>query len=101
MCIGIPMKITKCDGILAEGHGRGETRTLNLALLGEQPVGTWVLAFLDSAREVLDEASAVRINAALDAASVVLTGETDLSQHFPDLIGKEPELPEFLRKQSS
>jgi hydrogenase expression/formation protein HypC len=99
MCIGIPMQVIESNGLLAKCQGRGETRTLNLALLGEQPSGTWVLAFIDSAREVLDEKSAIMINAALDGAASILSGATDLTHHFPDLIGREPELPDFLREQ--
>lgn len=97
MCVGIPMQVIECHGLLAKCRGRGETHTLNLALLGEQPPGTWLLAFLDSAREVLDEASAARINAALDGLESIMNGASDISSYFPDLIGRQPELPEFLR----
>jgi hydrogenase expression/formation protein HypC len=97
MCIGIPMKVIECNGIIAKCVGRGQTRAVNLALIGEQSVGTWVLMAIDSAREVLDEATANQINEALDGAELAINSPIDLSKYFPDLIGREPELPAFLK----
>ncbi|MDA8416655.1 MAG: HypC/HybG/HupF family hydrogenase formation chaperone [Betaproteobacteria bacterium] len=101
MCIGIPMKIIECNGLMAKCQGRGETRNLSLALLGEQPLGTWVLMSIDTAREVLDEETAMRINAALDGAVAAMDEPMDLTRFFPDLIGREPELPDFLKGNKS
>jgi hydrogenase expression/formation protein HypC len=101
MCIGIPMKIIECNGLMAKCQGRGETRNLSLALLGEQPLGTWVLMSIDTAREVLDEETAMRINAALDGAVGIMDEPMDLTRFFPDLIGREPELPDFLKGNKS
>lgn len=97
MCLGLPMQVIECHGYVALCQGRGGTRQLDLALVGEQASGTWLLAFIDAAREVIDAESARRINAALDGLEAAMDGETDLSAHFADLIGRAPELPPHLR----
>lgn len=101
MCIGIPMQIIESNGFTARCEGRNEIRIVNMALLGEQPVGTRVLVFLDSAREILDEERATLINAALDGATRILHDPVSLDRYFPDLTGREPELPAFLREPES
>lgn len=95
------MQIIESNGFAARCQGRGEIRVVNLALLGEQPVGTWVLVFLDSAREILDEERASLISAALDGATRILHNPVSLDSYFPDLTGREPELPAFLREPES
>lgn len=97
MCVGIPMQVLRCEGVFAICEGRGETRRLNISLLGAQPAGSWVLAHLDWARETLQADEAARIGAALDALECIMRGETDIADKFADLIGREPQLPEFLR----
>jgi hydrogenase expression/formation protein HypC len=100
MCIGIPMRLAS-DGIgraFAEGRGQGET--LDLMLVGEQPAGTWVLAFRGAAMRVLSAEEARDTNAALDALEAVLAGDRDVDAHFADLIDREPILPEHLRGRS-
>ncbi|MDD3528855.1 MAG: HypC/HybG/HupF family hydrogenase formation chaperone [Gallionellaceae bacterium] len=101
MCVGIPMRVVRCDGLTALCAGRDGERRLDLALVGEQPPGTWLLAFLDGAREVIDAEAAARIEAALDGLAAAMDGETDLSRYFADLIDRPPELPEFLRGGTS
>lgn len=97
MCVGIPMQVVSCDGLTALCSGRGGERRLDLALVGEQPPGTWLLAFLDAAREVIDAQAAAQIEAALDGLAAAMNGETDLSRYFADLIDRPPQLPDFLR----
>lgn len=97
MCLGLPMQVIECTGYVALCRGRGGTRQIDLALVGEQPPGTWLLAFIDAAREVIDADSAARINAALDGLEAVMAGETDISAHFADLFERTPELPPHLR----
>lgn len=75
MCIGIPMRVVESGEFFAICEGRGEWRRLDVMLIGAQPVGTWVLAFLDAAREVIDEARAKQINEALDQLEAALRGE--------------------------
>ncbi|NTV97140.1 MAG: HypC/HybG/HupF family hydrogenase formation chaperone [Thiobacillus sp.] len=97
MCVGIPMQVVSCDGLVALCSGRGGERRLDLSLVGEQSPGTWLLAFLDSAREVIDPATAAQIDTALDGLEAAMNGETDLTRFFADLIDRPPELPAFLR----
>ena len=59
--------------------------------------GDWLLTFLDSARETIDTERAAMINSALDALERVATGENNFDDCFADLIGREPQLPDFLR----
>jgi len=95
MCVGIPMRVEEGD-LVAWCQGRTGRKRINMMLVGPQPAGTWVLAFLDSAREVLDEEGARRINDALDAVDAVLRGEVpDVDALFPDLVGREPQRPDF------
>ncbi|MEW7978081.1 MAG: hypothetical protein AB2814_11885 [Candidatus Sedimenticola endophacoides] len=58
-----------------------------MMLIGAQPVGTWVISFLGSAREVISEEDAVNINKALDGLSAIMNGEgqIDVDHYFPGL----------------
>jgi hydrogenase expression/formation protein HypC len=97
MCLGIPMQVIGVEGVFALCQGRGETRRLNMSLIGEQPLGTWVLAHLEWGREVLSTEGAARILDALDALERVMQGDSNIEDLFADLTGREPQLPEFLR----
>ena len=99
MCIALPMQIVECRGTVALCEGQGERRNVDLALVGPQPAGTWVLVFRDSAREVISAERARQVSLALTALDRVLDGDTDIDALFPDLAGREPELPAFLRDQ--
>lgn len=98
MCLGIPVQIVESGDYYARCRGRNGNCVVDLSLVGAQPVGTWLLSFLDAAREVIPAARAVAINAALDALDAVQAGETDVSAFFADL-DREPQLPDFLRTQ--
>lgn len=67
MCLSIPMQVVawEGDGSLAwvERHGRREL--LNMLLVGPQPIGTWVLANLGFAKEVVEPETLALIEAAL------------------------------------
>jgi hypothetical protein len=54
-----------------------------MMLIGRQPLGTWILASLGLAREVLDDHERALIEDALAALSASLAGDYDPSQHFP------------------
>ncbi len=99
MCVGLPMKVEGGDELAAVCERRGERATLNMMLVGAQPPGTWVLAFMGTAREVLSAEDAAQIDAALDAVAAALSGATDVDGYFPDLAGREPQLPEHLRRK--
>ena len=100
MCLGIPMRVTGLEG---EGsawcEGRGQRLRVDTRLIEALDVGDWVLVFHAVARECLSEQRAQEISSALDALDAALAGETDLDRHFADLVNREPELPEHLRKE--
>jgi hydrogenase expression/formation protein HypC len=91
------MQVISVEGVFAVCQGRGETRRLNMSLIGEQPHGTWVLAHLEWGREILNTDQAARILDALDALERVMQGDSNIDDLFADLAGREPQLPEFLR----
>jgi hydrogenase expression/formation protein HypC len=93
MCIGIPMRVVSTRGFLATCEGRGRREEINVLLIGEVQPGQWLLTSLGTAREVLDEEQAARLNDALDALEAMQRGETDFDAHFADLVGREPVLP--------
>jgi len=97
MCIGIPMQVTEVEPGFAWCEGMGERKRIDTLLVGEQPVGSWVLVFIDSAREVLSAEDAQRISDAVLAVNLAMQGEVDVSHLFADLIEREPQLPEFLQ----
>jgi hydrogenase expression/formation protein HypC len=99
MCLGIPMRMTRIDGGQAVCEGRGERRTVDIRLIDSPELGDWVLVFHTVARERLSEERARDVSSALDALEAALAGETDLDRHFADLVNREPELPEHLKKE--
>lgn len=100
MCIGIPMQIVSVAENGSSCEGRGQRLVLNLALVGEQDVGTWVLAFQGSAVRVLTPEEAAQTNAALDALTAALAGETNFDAFFADLVDRDPQ-PNPLERASS
>ncbi|MBV2091484.1 MAG: RNA methyltransferase [gamma proteobacterium symbiont of Stewartia floridana] len=97
MCIGIPMQVVSTEGTTALCQGMGESRRVDTLLVGDQPVGSWLLVFLNSAREVLSEQRAEQISQALQALDLALSGESEVDHLFADLVDRTPELPEHLR----
>jgi hydrogenase expression/formation protein HypC len=100
MCIGVPMRLLSRGSGQGLGEGRGQREMLDLMLVGDQPVGTWVLAFRGAAMRVLSADEARQTNAALDALEAVLAGEGDVDAHFADLVDREPVLPDHLNGRS-
>ena len=78
-------------------QGPGDPTQVDTRLLGEQRPGTWLLVFQGAAREVLSEERARLVLDALAALRAAAAGES-FDHLFPDLVGREPQLPEFLRK---
>ena len=69
-------------------RGEGEhfrRERVNMMLLGRQPVGTWILASLGLAQEVVEEEERLLIEDALAALAASLEGDYDPQQHFTDL----------------
>ncbi|MBD9358096.1 HypC/HybG/HupF family hydrogenase formation chaperone [Methylomonas albis] len=97
MCIGIPMQVIESRGDTALCEYRGQTTLIDMMLVGEQAPGTWLLVFLDAAREVITAERAAHITDALEAMRLAMQGETNFDHLFADLVDREPELPEFLR----
>ncbi len=100
MCIGLPMQVTEVGSGFAWCEGMGERRKVSTLLVEDQPVGSWLLVFLDTAREVITAEAATRIADALKAVNLTMTGETDVDHLFADLVGREPQLPDFLQPQA-
>ena len=89
MCLSIPMQVVACEGDFAwvernQGDGHRRER-VNMMLIGPQPVGTWILAALGLAKEIIDDGERALIEDALAALSSSLEGEYDPAQHFADL----------------
>jgi hydrogenase expression/formation protein HypC len=103
MCIGVPMQLVEPAGTSSAWcHGRSGRALIDLALVGMQPPGTWLLTFAGAAREVMDPEAAARTDAALDALEAVLAGDTStVEDAFADLIAREPQLPEHLRPRET
>ena len=88
MCIGIPVQIIEQREFTAICRGRdgGPDQEVNTMLIGPQPEGTWVLNFLGTAREVLTESDAKKIDDGLKALDAVMRGEEiNVDDYFPDL----------------
>lgn len=100
MCLGIPAQVIESGEHFARCSSRDGERRIDLSLVGMQPPGTWLLTFLDAAREIIPAERAAAINAALDALAAAQSGATDFSAFFADL-DREPQLPDFLRTQQS
>jgi len=99
MCLGIPMRILEVHENSALCEGRNGQMLINTMLLEKVEVGQWLLTFLDAGREVIDAERAALVNAALDGLQAVSEGEElNLDIFFADLANREPQLPEFLRK---
>ncbi len=100
MCLGIPAQIIDCGEHFAQCMTRSGEVRIDISLVGVQPAGTWLLTFLDAAREIIDPERAAAIDAALAALEAAHGGETDFSAFFADL-DREPQLPDFLRTPQS
>ena len=101
MCIGIPMQVKESGFGYTICEGMGLTRQVETLLVGDQPPGTWLLVFLESAREVLSEDDAMKISNAVQAVDMIMDPQAGLSQDniealFADLIDREPPKPESL-----
>jgi hydrogenase expression/formation protein HypC len=98
MCIGTPMRVVACEGCFAWCEAGPLRERLDMTLVGAQAVGTWVMGYLGTARQVLDDLEAARSIAARGALSAALHGDGNLDAFFADLVGREPQLPAHLRR---
>lgn len=99
MCVARPMRVMSVKpGFARCADHRGSEADVDVSLLGEVQPGQWLLAFHGVAREILDEGRALGIARAVDAIEAAMRGETpDIAAAFPDLVDREPQLPDFLR----
>ncbi len=96
MCVGFPMTVLDGDAFAARCERRGDVQRVSMLLVGAQPIGAKVLVHLGTAIRLLDDLEARQIDDALDAVQEALAGR-DVDHRFADLVGREPELPDFLR----
>ncbi|WP_374264041.1 HypC/HybG/HupF family hydrogenase formation chaperone [Zoogloea sp.] len=97
MCIGIPCRVIEAGRWTARCVGPDGEQQVDLLLVGEQPVGAWLLTFLGTAREVIDAARAEAINNALAALDAARTGDrARIDALFADLVERPPTLPAHL-----
>ncbi len=97
MCIGTPLQVVQAEAHHAWCEADGQRERLDMALVGMQPVGTWVLAFQGAARQVMAPEEATLARSARRALAAALAGDTDLDVFFADLVGREPQLPAHLQ----
>lgn len=100
MCIGTPMQIVALESSHAVCGVRGRSERVDLALVGDQAVGAWVLVHCGMALRAISPDEAEQTLAALDALDAVLAGEGDVDRFFTDLTSREPTLPAHLRKET-
>jgi hydrogenase expression/formation protein HypC len=106
MCLGIPMRVERAGEGRADCVGRHGQGAIDTTLIGDVEPGDWLLTWLGAARSRLDAAEAARIELALDAlvaaqraaAAGAAAQPFDAALFFPDLIGREPELPAHLKE---
>jgi hydrogenase expression/formation protein HypC len=96
MCVGVPLLLTKVDGILGLGMNGTVSEAVDLSLLPEARPGDWVLGFLGTAHSLLSEHEALKIRVALNGLQSLMMGG-DLGDAFADLESREPSLPPHLQ----
>lgn len=103
MCLALPMQVIRMEGSTALCQGSHGVERVDTMLTGVLQPGQWILSFLGAAREVIDAPRAAQVSAALAALQSILNaqGSADAAAlvdlHFSDLVGREPQLPAFLR----
>ena len=92
MCMGLPMQVIEPGFGVAICRFGVEQRRIDTMLVGEQPAGTWLLVFIDAAREVISADAAERIKNALNSLDSVMKGGTgNVDALFADIIAKREE----------
>ncbi|CAG0910563.1 unnamed protein product, partial [Cyprideis torosa] len=66
------MRVVRCHEHVAICHDGFREHEVDITLVGQTNAGTWLLVFLGAAREILEEADALRIRDALQAMSNVM-----------------------------
>ena len=101
MCVAIPMQVIRASATMAWCLDRsGAEVAIDTLMTGPVARGQWLLTFLGSARQVVSADDAKRISDALDGLAAAMAGDQQgVEAAFADLIGREPQLPDFLRKE--
>ena len=97
MCMGVPMRVLRAEGLRAWCAGDDREGWVDLSLVGEVEAGAWVLTHLGAAREIVDAERADQIARALAGLRAVLAGG-DLGDAFADLEATGPRLPPHLEE---
>lgn len=97
MCLGIPMQVLEVGDGYAWCDAAGERRRVDTLLVGRLQPGTWLMTFLDTAREVISADDARRVADALQALAMAMRGDGGVDHLFADLVDREPQLPAFLQ----
>jgi len=99
------MQVIRMEGSTALCEGRDGVERIDTMLIGPLQPGQWILSFLGAAREVIDAERAAQVADALTALESILHGDAGnealIQAGFADLVGREPQLPEFLRPAAS
>ena len=87
MCLSIPMQVVawEGDGDFAWVERADRRERVNMMLVGNQPLGTWVLTSLGLAREVVEAEQLALIEEALAALAASLSGDYEPERYFRDL----------------
>ncbi len=93
------MQIIGFNGAYAVCQRGHEQHLIDPILVGKPEIGTWVLTFLDTAREIISPEQAAQIQDALQALTLTLQGDYDVDYLFADLVNREPQLPDFLSEK--
>ncbi|MCX7148017.1 MAG: HypC/HybG/HupF family hydrogenase formation chaperone [Rhodocyclales bacterium] len=108
MCLALPMQVIRMEGTTALCQGQNGVERVDTMLTGALEPGQWILSFLGAAREVIDAERAAQVGDALAVLQSILDGhgsaadtDTLINSHFADLVGREPQLPAFLRPATS
>lgn len=99
MCLSIPMQVVAWEsesGDIATVERPQDDairrETVNMMLIGPQPLGTWILSSLGLAKEAIDDEERALIEDALAALAASLEGDYDPARHFGDLQAGRSEL---------
>ena len=92
--------VTVLSEHVAHCQGMGQQKNIDMNLVGQQPVGTWVITFLDAAREVIDEDKALQVTNALEAVNLAMGPDASgIDDLFADIIERGPQLPPHLQAE--
>ncbi len=87
MCMGLPMQVVEAGFGSAICDYNGARRQIDTMLVGDTPPGTWLLVFIDAAREIITQEDAEKISDALASLSSVMNGgDGNVDALFADII---------------